>query len=350
MEEQQELQQQFLQMLSIMENMQQRIATLEKSNQILVRSQKQFVEWMDDTLADIEHYKENAFFEIRDNRSSYEEEDYWYPRVASKEETLCRIIEEKASIARFGDGEFATIQGRIRHKFQTVQDEDLANRLKEVLHAGENGFLVAIADNYGNLDKYTRQAKREIRHYMTRQVRKEHQSLLEQGRLYYDAYITRPYVMYADNETDAPEHRFEQLKKIWDQRECVFVEGRMTRMGVGNDLFANAASIKRILGPEENAFSQYKKILQYCMKQPKESLFLLALGPTATVLAYDLHKAGYQAIDIGHIDLEYEWFLQGKGQRTLVEGKYNNEMPETECEIEIQDQTYLNQIIADLSR
>jgi len=30
------------------------------------------------------------------------------------------------------------------------------------------------------------------------------------------------------------------------------------------------------------------------------------LGPTTTVLAYDLYKNGYQAIDIGHVDLEHE--------------------------------------------
>lgn len=31
-------------------------------------------------------------------------------------------------------------------------------------------------------------------------------------------------------------------------------------------------------------------------------LILIALGMTATVLAYDLSKAGFWAIDIGHID------------------------------------------------
>ena len=39
--------------------------------------------------------------------------------------------------------------------------------------------------------------------------------------------------------------------------------------------------------------------------------FLLPLGPAATVLAYDLFKAGYQAIDVGHVDVEYEWWRMG---------------------------------------
>ena len=39
---------------------------------------------------------------------------------------------------------------------------------------------------------------------------------------------------------------------------------------------------------------------------------LLALGPTATVLAYDLSKLGYQAIDIGHLPNCY-WQWKGSG-------------------------------------
>ena len=43
------------------------------------------------------------------------------------------------------------------------------------------------------------------------------------------------------------------------------------------------------------------------------------------MLAYDLALQSYQAVDVGHIDLEYEWFLAGKGIRISVPYKYNNE-------------------------
>lgn len=91
-------------------------------------------------------------------------------------------------------------------------------------------------------------------------------------------------------------------------------------------MFSGAESIQRIIGPAENAFHAYDKILECCKDQAKDKLFLLALYPTATVLAYDLCKMGYQAVDIGHIDLEYEWFLKGQGCRTEIVGKYNNEL------------------------
>ena len=153
--------------------------------------------------------------------------------------------------------------------------------------------------------------------------------------------------MYADNQTDAPAKRFRNLKRIWDKRDCIFVEGQFTGLGAGNDLFDNAASVKRILGPAENAFTRYHEILDFCLAQNKDDLFLLALGPTATVLAYDLCKAGYQAVDIGHIDLEYEWFKKGEGRRTPVAGKYNNEIEGGDAPEGIEDEGYRKEVVAE---
>lgn len=72
---------------------------------------------------------------------------------------------------------------------------------------------------------------------------------------------------------------------------------------------------------------------------------LLALGPTASVLAYDLARQGYQAVDIGHADLSYEWMLRGNHNK--VPDKYSNEAPEGYMVEEIHDAAYESQIIAD---
>lgn len=347
MDQQQELQQQFFQLVQVMDQIQQKVNKLEQTNQVLVRSNHQLIEWLQDTIDELEDYKENARFEIEDELNQVD--SFWSPHIEPGETAVERIVNENCSMARFGDGEFAAIVGRVRHKFQTVTDEKLGQRLLEVLHAREEGLLIGIANNYGSLQRYNDQAKREIRRYLKRDVRREHLGLLERDACYYDAYVTRPYVMYADNETDAPARRFENLKRIWEQRDCVFVEGAQTRMGVGNDLFDNVGSVKRILAPAVNAFKVYDELYHACIQQDKNSLFLLALGPTATVLAYDLHKAGFQAVDVGHVDLEYEWFLRGEGHRTPVEGKYNNEIAGGDEPQDITDKYYRAQVIADLS-
>lgn len=342
-----ELEQQFVSLLGIVEGLQKKVNQLEKENQLLIRSQKQLLEWAEQNQQDNLYYQANAGYELRD--AIEHPSDMFFPKICDGNTTIGEIITKRKSLARFGDGEFAAIAGRIRHRFQTEIDEELGQRLLEVLQSEEENLLIGIADNYGSLEKYTQQAKREIRCYLNPQVRREHINLLSPNKIYYDAYVTRPYVMYEDNQTDAPRQRFQALRKIWEGRDCVFVEGCFTGLGVGNDLFDNAAGIQRILAPAENAFSKYQKIWDFCMKQKKDTLFLLALGPAATVLAYDLCKAGYQAVDIGHVDLEYEWFLRGEGCRTPVSGKYNNEMGEEQQLSRIEDADYLSQVIADFS-
>ncbi|MGN0436805.1 MAG: SP_1767 family glycosyltransferase [Wujia sp.] len=268
-----------------------------------------------------------------------------YPIVESGDKAIDRILNEGMSMSRFGDGEFAVIAGVNRQKFQHA-DEQLSERLKEVLKSNKDNVLICIADTYGDLSKYNDECRYNIRAYMTEEVRKQHYELLDMNRTYYDTYLTRPYASYRDNNTDAPKKRFEKLKKIWDGRKLLIVEGEKTRMGVGNDLFDNADSIIRILGPAEHAFDRYDDILAEVLKQDKERLVLIAMGATATVLAYDLACVGFQALDIGHIDMEYEWMLAGKGKKTEVKHKYNNEVAGGDMVEDIDDPAYESQIIA----
>lgn len=237
------------------------------------------------------------------------------------------------------------MSGVDRQKFQRY-DEQLAKRLIEVLHSNNENILICIADNYGDLSKYNDNGRYNIRAYITEQVRKEHYALLDMKRTYYDAYVTRPYADYLDNNTGAPQKRFDHLKQIWDTQDILIIEGEKTRMGVGNDLFDNAKSIKRILGPTEHAFNRYNDILTAALEQDRQLLVLIALGASATVLAYDLTLAGFQALDIGHIDLEYEWMLAGTGRRTAIMHKYNNEVAGGNTVADIHDPEYEKQIIA----
>jgi Domain of unknown function (DUF1792). len=107
----------------------------------------------------------------------------------------------------------------------------------------------------------------------------------------------------------------------------IFVEGSKSRLGVGNDLFCNTKSIRRVICPPTNAFEKYDQIVNATINVcNKESLILVALGHTATIMACDFHKSGYQAIDIGHIDVEYEWYLLKAKSKVAIKNKYVNEV------------------------
>ena len=70
---------------------------------------------------------------------------------------------------------------------------------------------------------------------------------------------------------------------------------------------------------------------------------------TATVLAYDLYKAGYWAVDIGHVDIEYEWFLRKATEKIKIETKYVNEAKDGEKDIQnIHDEKYESEIVSKL--
>ncbi len=318
--------------LTAQETLTKRVESLEETNHELMRRSEILRRLVD-----------NAPYEIRDERYEF---SYVYPKFESIDETIRQIVEEKKSMARFGDGEFAIMQGIKRHEFQK-NDDMLAERLKEVLESNLPNLIIGIADNYGDISRFTDEAAHGIRMHMSREMRNYLDDILDKGRVYADAYITRFYALFRDNKTDAPKKRISMLRTIWENRHVITVEGSKTGLGVGNDLFENASSFHRIICPAINSFDAYEDILKNCVEfGDKDTLFLIALGPTAGVLAYDLTKNGFQALDIGHVDLEYEWYLSGRGCRVPVQGKYNNEVQGGAEVDEITDATYLSQVLA----
>lgn len=268
------------------------------------------------------------------------------PEIVDAKSTVRILIHERKCLARFGDGEFELMFERLRANFQDV-DSRLAGRLREVLGSNEDNLLVAIADNYGSLEKYTDRAARDIRMYMTKEVRESHMRLLDLNRTYYDAYLSRPYMIYRDKT--ASKEKFDQVKALWKDEEVLIVEGEYTRFGVGNDLLDNAKRVERIIAPAKNAFDQYQKIKDRVCMHGKNKLILAILGPTATVLSYDLAREGYWIIDIGQLDVEYGWFLLGVKERCALKYKRvseiaSYEMVETDREDE-NIKTYMSQVI-----
>lgn len=319
-----------------------------------IKNQNQYIEqleskilMMDKTIGQlsVNQYAMNNSIDNLKYELLYQKERPRYPIVESGDKAIDLIINEGKSMCRLGDGEFAVIAGENRQKFQRA-DSRLAERLKEILVTTDNNILVCIPDIYGDLDKFNFDCRYNVRAYMTEEVRQQHYQLLDFEKTYFDAYVTRPYASYIDNTTDAPKKRFNKLRNIWQDKKLLIIEGEKTRMGIGNDLFNNAKDTIRILGPAEHAFDKYDELLAEALKQDKDRLVLIALGATATVLAYDLAKAGFQALDIGHIDMEYEWMLAGTGKKVEVRHKYNNEVPGGDEVEEINDPVYESQIIA----
>lgn len=265
------------------------------------------------------------------------------PVVLSMDVTLDMLISNETSIGRFGDGEFDIIFGRSQG-FQKSNTE-LAKRLKQVLRAnGErDNFIVGVPDCFSELSQFTDEAQKHWSIRLDKERIKWYRAM-NLNNAYANAQITRFYFDWADKSLCAG--WLLKLKKLWNSKDVIIVEGDKTRLGVGNDLLKNANSVKRIIAPAENAFDSYEKIVDSVKSHVHTgSTLLLALGPTATVLAYDLSVLGYCALDVGHIDIEYEWMLKGAREKVIIEGKYVNEVTGGNLPTQYDIPEYNNQII-----
>lgn len=267
-------------------------------------------------------------------------------------ETVDEIIKKKLSVARFGDGELQMVSHYIEEgnasnfgvdTFQSY-DKELGRRLHDILKGDVEGLLVclpyqlknsSISDLYGEL-------------FWDREWLARHEYLAKYSldKQHGDSTFTRFY-MGRQDISDYP-HYISRLREIWAGRDLLIVEGELSRLGVGNDLFNTAKSIRRILCPKTNAFARYDEILTSAREHAGEDiLIILALGHTATVLAADLHQSGYQSLDLGHIDVEYEWLRMGAKTKVPIPGKYVNEVRSGRIqEDNTEDQKYQSEIIA----
>lgn len=244
--------------------------------------------------------------------------------IQSVEETMHQIISNKMSLCRFGDGEFKWLFGINFDSFENTSDtlsENLGNILK---NASKKNVLIGLPDAFRGMNDF----KTKSRHFWQYFIVKYHKNLsyyLSKNVVYYNANISRFYMDYKDLEII--KKRFNLIKKLWNKRKILLVEGQKSKNGIGNDLFDNAESIRRIICPSKNAFESYDKIKKAIIENvDDDEIVLLSLGPTATLLAYDLATAQRQVVDFGQIDVEYEWFKKRATSKVALTGKFVNEV------------------------
>ena len=262
-------------------------------------------------------------------------------QVKGIDETLDYIIENKSSLVRFGDGEINMLAGH-SIPYQDY-DEELVSTMRDIIgQESRKELVVCLPDAFTDRFRFTYWAipfwKDHMDHYM------DFYRELCSDSWYGSTFVSRPYIDFEDKSQ--AKAQFEKLKSIWENRDLLIVEGATSRSGVGNDLFDEANSIKRIICPSHSAFSRVHEIEQEIEKHAAGRLILCMLGPTAKVLAYHLSRKGYQVLDIGHIDSEYEWMKMGAKTKIKFAHKHTAEY-NFDQDIEfIEDEVYNGQIVA----
>jgi len=186
------------------------------------------------------------------------------------------------SIARFGDGEYKLAVGS--HAKSQRADPNLAKRLRTILANPDQGALVCVPAPNAKSPKYALWKSYD---------RPPYSDLIKPGATYGSAFITRP-----DSAPwiDTPAY-WDRLSALWRGREIVLVRGS-TKSFTGPELKADGCDVEEIVAPRQHAFAECDGLFRRLRHEKRR--VLLALGATATVLAYYLAQEGVHAIDGGH--------------------------------------------------
>lgn len=226
-------------------------------------------------------------------------------KVHTIDETIDVLLNTGKSMVRFGDGEIVMMKGG--DLMLQKASPEIAEGLAGILAYPHDDLIVTIPGIFETLSDHHRESRQFWRDHLLF-CRKTYEKYCNPDRIYYSTFVSRCYYYAADRSGCGAQ--FAKIRKIWENRDIVVVEGERTHNGVGNDLLDTARSIERIICPPSNAYEAIPAILDACTAYGKDRLFLLSVGVAAKFLTEELFGQGYRVLDIGNLDMEYEWFVR----------------------------------------
>ncbi|MCI8901868.1 MAG: DUF1792 domain-containing protein [Lachnospiraceae bacterium] len=246
-------------------------------------------------------------------RKSYEKGRYADKlNILDTDETLALMEREKISFLRYGDGEIAIMQGN-SIPFQEY-DPRLAKRLRKLLRTDTDGLKIGIPYYYMHpvrqLNDFTAKFAKALavqRRFLCKNCSRD--------MVYVDTCITQVYQTY--EKYDFKKY-YRRMQKLLGDRHVTIVCGEGVFDRLEYKAYDACKSVEFVTAPSMNAFADYDSLLRKVLKTSSERLVCIVLGPTAKILACDLHKKGYQAWDMGHYFKDYDAYMRKK-PRTAAE-------------------------------
>lgn len=219
--------------------------------------------------------------------------------ILGERETLDLLITNQGSIVRFGDGEISLIYGNDIY-FQKFNHE-LSRKLRKIIRADKKDLYIGIP----NFDQLKIPNSSKVK--MWQGIRSSTHFLLDSKIIYCSSFITRPKGV----KGLLSKEYFCKFQTLWNDKKVILIN--YDPLLANHEFFRNASDVLFITCPKENAYDEYEMILSRSLNcTAQNSIFLISAGPTATVLGYELHTAGRQAIDIGQIIREYDEFYKNQ--------------------------------------
>lgn len=213
-------------------------------------------------------------------------------------ETLEIIRDKELSISRFGDGEIRCMTTLNGCSFQS-HDWELMAELRSISSKESEKLLVCYPDILIH-NKFWRTFWKnywfKTKGYLTLP-------------LYGNSMISRPEAFNFFGKKAA-----QIWKQIFYKKNVCFVTGSSSRLDIDHVLFQNIASHSLIRTKNNNAYQDINLLVEECICRSDVEIFLIALGPTGSVLAARLAALGRRALDIGHVNNSYDAVFNGMPQ------------------------------------
>jgi hypothetical protein len=220
--------------------------------------------------------------------------------IQSRQLSMMQTVQDVAagkSIARWGDGEMKLmLQPEFDLMFQKA-NPDLAVELAEMLStydAASSRIILAMPTFFPS------------RLWMGIFAENWHllRPILERSRTKWgNTHVSRP-LFFQRHGLEA----VEAWRRVWkDKRVCV-IAGRGSKFELLPELFDNVANVIRIDSEPADAYAKLPELKHKLSTVSDVDIFLIALGPSGTVLAGYLSSeegGGHHAVDIGHLASSY---------------------------------------------
>lgn len=207
--------------------------------------------------------------------------------------TLERIVQERLSFARFGDGELKImLRPEFNLRFQRWSS-GLATDLRAVLTCdGFDPDRLLIGFPYPYRGLYWSDLWLDIWPDL--------RPLLRTDITYGTTHVSRPVFFQRMGQDGVALWR-----QVWQDREVCIVTGEGSRFDMVPELFDNVASTRFVHSMPVNAYNDLPRLMGELKNEDPGVLYLVALGPAGTLVTAWLAQMGRWAIDVGHISASW---------------------------------------------
>jgi hypothetical protein len=209
-------------------------------------------------------------------------------KILSAQECMDRITSTRQSFVRFGTGESQIAMGMGFYAGRSAQnaDKNLVKRMDDLFD--QDKVLVGIGARF--LRATDKELKEKGKFNMFFRNRVYLRGKLKEGQTYGEAFAFRE------------DFDFSKLLSYLKTQKIYIV----SRDNPNISTFKKTIGAELIEGQATNAFGEYPKLLESVKSRisanrpdPKDTIFLVALGPAAKPLVVDIDAMGYTAWDVG---------------------------------------------------